>query len=105
MITFFRKKQRASEKTRKHVFVSGRVQGVWFRESTKKKADKLGVFGWAKNLSDGRVEAIFEGEGDRVEDLVKWTKHGPIWAKVENTEIKEETYIGEFSDFSVRYDF
>jgi len=58
-----------NEKVRAHVIVSGRVQGVFFRAETKEKAKELGVFGWVKNLSEGRVEAVFEGERATVEEI------------------------------------
>ncbi len=89
------------EKIRTHVFVSGRVQGVYFRKSTKKKAKKLNVFGWVRNLSDGRVEAIFEGEENMVEQIIDWCKKGPVFAKVEDMEAIKEEYKGEFSGFEV----
>jgi len=93
------------EKARAHIFVSGKVQGVWYRESTKKNAEKVGIFGWVKNLSDGRVEAVFEGEREAVEKLVSWAKKGPFWAKVRDFEVFWEDYKGEFGSFDIAYDF
>lgn len=93
-----------TEKTRAHLFISGRVQGVYFRETTLKKAEELSVFGWVRNLPDGRVEAVFEGEKDKVEKLVKWAKRGPFWAKVSGLEVHWEEYKGEFKNFEIRYD-
>jgi len=90
-------------KVRAHIFVSGRVQGVRFREGTYQKAQKLGVFGWVKNLPDGRVEIVFEGEEDNVRKLVKWARMGPIFAKVNNIEVKWEEYRGEFNSFEIKY--
>ncbi len=95
------KKISKQEKARIHVFVSGRVQGVYFRKSTKKKAKKLNVFGWVRNLSDGRVEAIFEGEENMVEQIIDWCKKGSVFAKVEDLEIIKEEYRGEFSGFAI----
>jgi acylphosphatase len=92
-----------SEKVRAHIFVSGRVQGVYFREKTRKKAQGLGVFGWVRNLSDGRVEAVFEGEKENVEKIIKWSKKGPFWAKVENLEVNREDYKGELENFEIKY--
>lgn len=92
------------EKIRAHIFVSGRVQGVFYREKTKKKSEKLGVTGWVKNLSDGRVEAIFEGDKDMVEDMVNWARKGPIWAKIEALDIVWEDFTGQFNNFEIRYD-
>lgn len=65
-----------------HVFVSGKVQGVWFRASTKTEADKLGVKGFARNLPDGRVEVIACGEKDKIAILIDWLKKGPSLAEV-----------------------
>lgn len=93
------------EKIRANIFVSGKVQGVWFREKTKQKAETLGVFGWVKNLSDGRVGAVFEGEKEKVEEMVKWARKGPFWAKVNGLKVEWEEYKGEFASFEVRYDF
>jgi acylphosphatase len=89
---------------RAHIFVSGRVQGVFFRDSTKRKAKKLGIKGWVKNLPDGRVEAVFEGKKDRVEQIINWAKRGPIFAKVNNLDLEWQEYKGEFSDFEIVYD-
>jgi acylphosphatase len=91
-------------KTRAHIFVSGRVQGVFYRENTKKKAEKYGILGWVKNLKDGKVEAVFEGEKGKIEKILKWAKRGPFFAKVENLEIITEDYKGEFNCFEIKYD-
>jgi acylphosphatase len=88
-------------KTRVHVIVSGRVQGVFFRAATKKEADVLGVKGWARNLPNGSVEAVFEGEEDVVNMLVDFVKHGPSRAKVSNVNLKWETYTGDFRSFNI----
>ncbi|KPJ55449.1 acylphosphatase [Parcubacteria bacterium DG_74_2] len=88
---------------RVHIFVKGRVQGVFFRQSAKKKAKKIGVFGWIKNLADGRVEAVIEGETKKVEEMIEWLKKGPIIANVEALEIKQEKYQGEFKNFDLRF--
>jgi acylphosphatase len=105
---FFRFKKKTipvnNEKARAHILVSGKVQGVFFRENTRKQAEKLGVSGWVKNLQDGRVEAVFEGNKDNVEKLVKWAKKGPIWANVKDLDVDWENYKGEFNTFEIRYD-
>lgn len=93
-----------NQKVRAHIFVSGRVQGVWFRENTQKKARKLGVTGWVKNLADDRVEAIFEGEKEKVEEMIKWAKRGPILAKVNGIDVEWQEYQGEFNNFEIRHD-
>ena len=86
-------------KVRAHVFVSGRVQGVFFRQSTQFQAQSLNVKGWVRNLPDERVEAIFEGEEDAVKTMVNYSKHGPSAARVESIEVTYENYKAEFSDF------
>lgn len=91
-------------KARAHIFVSGRVQGVFFRSSTEEMAHFLNVFGWVRNTPDKRVELIVEGEKEKIEKLIEWLKKGPPLAKVENVEIKWEEYKGEFNDFKIRYD-
>jgi len=91
-------------KARAHVFISGRVQGVFFRLNTKKEADRLGVAGWVRNLADGRVEAVFEGKERNVEQMVDWTRQGPIWAKIDDFSALWEDYSGEFPAFEIRYD-
>ena len=91
-------------KARVHIFVSGRVQGVFFRENTRKRAKKLGITGWVKNLPDGRVEAVFEGEKSKVEELINRTKKGPMFAKVDELKVISEEYKGEFDNFEIRYD-
>jgi acylphosphatase len=89
------------EKTRFHIFVTGRVQRVFFRENMRKEAVLLGITGWVKNLDDGRVEALLEGDEEKVEQIIKWARKGPIMAKVDNLEIIKEEYKGEFPDFYI----
>ena len=90
-----------ADKARAHIFISGLVQGVFFRENTRQEAEKLGIKGWVRNLSDGRVEAVFEGEKDRVGEMIEWAKVGPSSAKVENIDFNWEDFQGEFSEFNV----
>src|SRR4030042_5588 len=103
MFSFFKRQGEnlpsAEEKIRAHVFVLGKVQGVFFRESTKHRAEKVGVSGWVKNLKDGRVEAVFEGEKGKVEKMVNWARKGPIWAKIEALDVVWEDYQAEFKGF------
>ena len=101
----FRTNPEQGRRIRTQIFVLGKVQGVWFRESTLKRAQKLGVFGWVRNLPDGRVEAVFEGDREMVENMVKWAKKGPFWAKVNALEADWQEYRGEFASFEIRYDF
>jgi acylphosphatase len=88
---------------RVHVYVSGRVQGVFFRAATKRAATSLNLTGWVRNMADGRVEAVFEGEDDNVDKMLAWCHIGPPAARVEKVTIKEEPYTGEFRDFSIKH--
>jgi acylphosphatase len=91
------------EKIRAHVYVDGLVQGVFFRASTRSAAIRQGVTGWVRNLYDGRVEAVFEGEADKVAAMVKYCEIGPPGARVRDCEVLWEKYSGEFTGFAVRY--
>ncbi len=86
---------------RAHVWISGRVQGVFFRAHTKEVAEKLGLTGWVRNLPDGRVEAVFEGEEEAVKEAIEWCKRGPPLARVEKVEVRYEGQTGEFRDFRI----
>jgi acylphosphatase len=86
---------------RAHVYVSGIVQGVAFRYYAQQKAEELDVSGWVKNLLDGRVEAVFEGDPDRVREIVAWCESGPSSADVEDVTVKDETPEG-LTSFEVR---
>jgi acylphosphatase len=79
---------------RKRVLVSGLVQGVFFRDSCRRIACRHGVRGWVRNLPDGRVEAVFEGDADGVERLLTWARTGPTRARVEGVEIYDEPAEG-----------
>ena len=85
------------------MFFSGRVQGVFFRAFTEDIAHLMGLYGWAKNLPDGRVEAVFEGSREHVEEAIRKCTIGPPSAYVDNVEVKWKKATGEFSSFSVRY--
>ena len=86
-----------------HVYISGRVQGVFFRASTRDEAIRLGLTGWVRNMSDGRVEAVFEGDEAVVESMISWCKKGSPHSRVDDVEVVREEYQGEFSDFGVRF--
>ena len=88
---------------RMHVIVSGRVQGVFFRAYTRETAQALRLTGWVRNLSDGGVEAVFEGEDTNVQSMLEWCKKGPPHAFVKHVDESEETYTGEFRDFRITY--
>jgi acylphosphatase len=90
-------------KVRCHVLVYGRVQGVFFRQNTLERAKALGLKGWVKNTKDGKVEAVFEGEREKIEKILDWMRKGPPFARVEGLEIKCENFKGEFDDFEIRY--
>ncbi len=87
---------------RVHVFISGKVQGVFFRSGAKEKADGLGISGWVRNLDDGRVEAVFEGEDGNVKRMIEWCRKGPEYARVEDVGVIQEQYKREFSGFMLR---
>lgn len=84
------------------VRIYGRVQGVWFRAHTKEMADKLGLHGWVKNMPDGSVFAVFEGDENKIKEMIEWCRHGPPLARVERLEINEEEPRGE-KDFRIVY--
>jgi acylphosphatase len=86
---------------RRRVIVRGLVQGVFFRDSTRRQAQRHGVSGWVANRADGAVEAVFEGEADAVERLVAFSREGPRGAQVESVDVEEEEAEG-LSGFAVR---
>ena len=87
---------------RVHLYISGSVQGVFFRDTTRQVAQSVGVTGFVKNLRDGRVEVVAEGENEAVEKLVQWCHAGPPAAVVESVEIHNESYKEEFEIFEVK---
>lgn len=90
-------------KARAHIFVSGKVQGVFLRYNTRREAQKLGITGWIWNLPDGRVEAVFEGEKDKIEKIIEWLRKGPTFTKIEKVEVKWEKPKNKFKDFRMTY--
>ena len=88
---------------RVRIFVTGKVQGVFFRQALKVMAKKNDVFGWVKNLEDGRVETVLEGDEEKLSRLIEWAHGGPANARVEDVEIHNEKFIGEFLKFDVLY--
>ncbi len=88
---------------RVHLLVSGRVQGVFFRDSVRRKADELGVSGWVRNLPDGRVEVVFEGDEASVRLAVDYAREGPPFARVLELQVGEEPATGESGRFEIRY--
>jgi len=89
------------EKVRIHVYISGYVQGVFFRSNTKDMAERFNLTGWVKNLPDGRVEVMAEGEKDKIEEFIRFLKRGPSFSRVEDVEIKIEKFSDEFDGFSI----
>jgi len=90
-------------KARAHIFVSGRVQGVFFRSETQDEALRHGLTGWVRNLPDDRVEAVFEGEKENVEKLIEFCRRGPLGARVTKVDVTWEDYTGQFRSFTIRF--
>jgi acylphosphatase len=89
------------KKTRAHVFIRGKVQGVYFRQNTKQVATKHRVTGWVCNLLDGRVEAVFEGDKIDVNKVIEWCNIGPPNSRVDDVDVRFEKYTGEFASFTI----
>ncbi len=83
--------------------VSGKVQGVWFRDSTRSEANKLNLVGWVRNLSDGTVEVCAEGNESELQKLVEWLYVGSPRSKVKNVDVEWRASTGEFSQFEMRF--
>jgi len=92
----------AAEKVQKHIFISGRVQGVGFRAFIRREAAVLNIRGWAKNLIDGRVEVVIQGDKNKVAQMIEKLKEGPSYARVDNLKIIEEE-LEEYSDFQIKF--
>ena len=92
-----------NKKIRAHVFIRGKVQGVYFRQNTKIVATRYGVMGWVRNLKDGRVEAVLEGDEMDINRVIEWCYAGPPKAAVDDVDVKYEKYTGEFREFKVSY--
>jgi len=92
-----------TNKVRAHAIITGRVQGVFFRMETKHAADRFGVTGWVRNKRDGSVEAVMEGDEERVNFLLTWCKEGPPRARVDNVVATWQEYTGAFERFDVTY--
>ena len=88
---------------RVHILVSGKVQGVFFRQALKVIARKNNVLGWVRNLTDKRVEAILEGDSKSVNMVIEWTRIGPANSRVDNIEVSNKEFKNEFSTFEVLY--
>jgi len=88
-------------KARAHVWISGKVQGVFYRDNARRWAKSMGLSGWVRNLFDGRVEVLVEGEKDSIENLERKLKIGPPLSRVEDVRTEWEDYKGEFLDFRI----
>jgi acylphosphatase len=88
---------------RLHIIIFGRVQGVFFRSNTQKQARKLNLTGWVRNNSDGTVEIVAEGSQEALKKFQAWCRKGPMFARVDEIKVKQETPKGEFTSFSVKY--
>ncbi len=84
-----------------HLTVHGKVQGVWFRASTKETAENLGVKGWVRNLPDNSVEIDAQGETDILEQFIRWCREGPPGARVTNIDIQELEAVNSMQDFKI----
>ena len=91
------------ENVRAHVIITGRVQGVAFRADTRWAAQRMGVFGWVRNRRDGSVEAVIEGEKERVEKMLAWCRRGPALAQVDDVKLQWEPFTGEFTQFTITF--
>ncbi|MHB8781262.1 MAG: acylphosphatase [Candidatus Geothermincolia bacterium] len=89
------------ERIRRRVVIAGVVQGVYFRQGTRERALRSGVTGWVSNRSDGKVEAVFEGEEALVLEMVEWCRSGPRGARVDSLDIADEPYTGRYQDFVI----
>ena len=85
-----------------HVIISGCVQGVWYRASTKQKAEQLGITGWVKNTIEGGVEAVFEGEKKNIEKAIKFCSRGPPKSKVSSCDVEWDKPVGGYQGFVIK---
>jgi acylphosphatase len=92
-----------TDRVRTRAIVSGLVQGVGFRYSAAREAIRLGVAGWVRNLPDGRVEALAEGDRQAVDAFVAWLRRGPRGADVERVEVSQEPYRGDLDAFDIAH--
>jgi len=89
-------------KVRAELKIHGRVQGVFYRQSTKETAVRLGLTGWVRNCHDGSVEAVFEGDKDAVDQAVEWCRQGPHTARVTDVVVNWKDFDGELNGFEAR---
>jgi acylphosphatase len=92
-----------ADKARLHVLIEGRVQGVFFRASTRDEARKLGLDGWVRNLPDGRVEALIEGDRRAVAEMLLWCRRGPKYSYVDRVDEEWLPFQGDLGEFRIVY--
>ena len=83
--------------------IHGRVQGIFFRDSTRRRARKLGLTGWVSNESDGTVKIMAQGEEEKLKELIKWCYNGPMLARVDKIDIEWQEATGQFEKFEIKY--
>jgi len=88
---------------RAHAIFSGKVQGVFFRATTQRKAIDMDLNGWVRNLPNGTVEAVFEGSKEKIEEALEWLKKKPKYARVADIQLTWQEFQNEFKDFEIRY--
>lgn len=87
----------------KHLLISGKVHGVFFRKTTKHKAHELNIYGWVKNTADKKVEIVAQGNEESIDKFISWCKEGPSHAEVNNVQVEEEVINQDLKDFSIVY--
>ncbi len=85
------------------LIIHGRVQGIFFRDSTRRRARKLGLTGWVSNESNRTVKVTAQGEEEKLKELIKWCYNGPILAQVDKIDIEWQEATGQFSNFEIKY--
>ena len=88
----------------RHIVISGKVQGVFFRKNTKQKADNLDISGWVKNADDDKVEIFAQGSEENINSFINWCKHGPPKAEVKNIQVQEKKVNNTLNEFSIVYE-
>lgn len=98
-----KKGEQMGKNVRAHVIITGRVQGVFFRDETRRAAKKIGVSGWVRNAPDGTVEAVFEGEAAAVDEAIAWCHKGSPLSSVSEVKVVSKDWAGDMEDFTIRY--
>jgi len=90
------------KKSRVHIYVYGRVQGVYYRQTAINKSIEFDLKGWVRNLSDGGVELVIEGDESAVEKMIKWCHEGPVMSRVIRVDVQKEQFLGSFDNFKIK---